>query len=317
MSAEGRPQEVVPGIGKATQEYPFDELARGLASGELSRGKALKLMGAALLGGALGFFSLPTKQAEAGRGRRIRYHNGPVMLGGINVYFIWYGDWSNDQAPLLLEEFAINLGGSAYFNINTLYRDASGARPLNSIFYGGAIGDDYSRGREMVDADVQAIVLNAIEAGHLPQDPRAIYVVLGASDVTVSDASTALCRDYCGFHDFFNFDNMTMKFAFVGGPSRCPSKCAAQTVGPNGTLNADAMASIMANLLSTTVTNPEGTGWYDKRGRENADKCAGKFGATYTVENGAKANMRLGSHDYLIQQNWVNKGRGYCALSYP
>ena len=32
----------------------FDELSRGLASGTLSRGKALKLMGAALVGGALG-----------------------------------------------------------------------------------------------------------------------------------------------------------------------------------------------------------------------------------------------------------------------
>ena len=31
----------------------FDELAKGLASGEVSRGKALRLMGAALVGGAL------------------------------------------------------------------------------------------------------------------------------------------------------------------------------------------------------------------------------------------------------------------------
>jgi hypothetical protein len=35
------------------RERSFDELARGLASGTLSRRKALKLMGAALVGGAL------------------------------------------------------------------------------------------------------------------------------------------------------------------------------------------------------------------------------------------------------------------------
>ena len=36
------------------RDHSFDELARGLASGTLSRGKALRLMGAALVGGALG-----------------------------------------------------------------------------------------------------------------------------------------------------------------------------------------------------------------------------------------------------------------------
>ena len=35
------------------RERSFDDLARGLASGEVSRGKALRLMGAALVGGAL------------------------------------------------------------------------------------------------------------------------------------------------------------------------------------------------------------------------------------------------------------------------
>jgi hypothetical protein len=34
-------------------EHSFDELARGLASGSISRRKALRLMGAALLGGTL------------------------------------------------------------------------------------------------------------------------------------------------------------------------------------------------------------------------------------------------------------------------
>ena len=35
------------------RERSFDELARGLASGSISRGKALRLMGAALVGGLL------------------------------------------------------------------------------------------------------------------------------------------------------------------------------------------------------------------------------------------------------------------------
>src|SRR5215208_973392 len=44
------------------RERSFDALATGLASGSISRGRALKLMGAALLGGALSFIP---KVAEA------------------------------------------------------------------------------------------------------------------------------------------------------------------------------------------------------------------------------------------------------------
>jgi hypothetical protein len=51
-------------------------------------------------------------------------------------------------------------------------------------------------------------------------------------------------------------------------------------------------------------------------GRENADKCAWTFGTEYTVSNGSKANLKLGTRDYLIQQNWVNASGGYCAMSY-
>jgi len=45
------------------REHSFDELTRGLASGSISRGKALKLMGAALVGGTLG--SLGMREAGA------------------------------------------------------------------------------------------------------------------------------------------------------------------------------------------------------------------------------------------------------------
>ena len=35
----------------------------------------------------------------------------------------------------------------------------------------------------------------------------------------------------------------------------------------------------------------------------------------HTARNGSKHNMTLGGRDYLIQQNWVNSGGGYCAKS--
>src|SRR5215218_9172295 len=49
----------------AREEGFFDELARGLADGSITRGKALRLMGAALVGGTLG--SLGIREASADR----------------------------------------------------------------------------------------------------------------------------------------------------------------------------------------------------------------------------------------------------------
>ena len=77
------------------------------------------------------------------------------------------------------------------------------------------------------------------------------------------------------------------------------------------------MASWMAHVVSGTVTNPPFTGWFDKRGRENSDKCEGNFGDTYVTATGGRANVKLGQRDYLLQENWVNADGGYCALSYP
>jgi hypothetical protein len=48
----------------AREEGFFDELARGLADGSLTRGKALRLMGAALVGGVLGSVGIGEASAD-------------------------------------------------------------------------------------------------------------------------------------------------------------------------------------------------------------------------------------------------------------
>ena len=48
------------------RERSFDDLARGLASGEFSRRKALRLMGAAIVGGTLGSLGIRGASADQG-----------------------------------------------------------------------------------------------------------------------------------------------------------------------------------------------------------------------------------------------------------
>lgn len=244
----------------------------------------------------------------------IFYHGGPVMLGTTNVYYIWYGNWSGNSAVTILTHLAQNIGGSPYYNINTTYYNGSNQHVSNSVRYVASTTDNYSHGTSLSDAAIQAVVSSAISSGALgAADPNGVYFVLTSQDVT---ASSGFCTQYCGWHTHGTIASKDIKYAFIGNAARCLSSCAAQTTSPNGNAGADAMASIIAHELEESTSDPDLNAWYDRRGAENADKCAWTFGTTYTVSNGSQANMNLGGLNYLIQRNWVNASGGFCALSY-
>jgi hypothetical protein len=243
----------------------------------------------------------------------IAYHGGPVMLGGVNVYYIWYGNWSGNSATTILTDFARSIGGSPYYNINTTYYDGSNTHISNSVRYAGSTTDNYSRGTALTDSGVQAVVSSAISSGKLPKDTSGVYFVLTSQDV---NETSGFCTQYCGWHTHGSIAGSDIKFSFVGNPARCPSACEAQSNSPNGNAGADGMASIIAHELEEANTDPDLNAWYDNRGQENADKCAWTFGSTSTASNGSSYNMTLGSRQYLIQQNWVNASGGFCAKSF-
>jgi len=247
----------------------------------------------------------------------ITYHNGPLLgvvgAAPVRAYYIWYGDWSGNNAVTILTDLIQNIGGSPYYNINTTYYNGSRAHVVNSVTYGGSTTDNYSRGTSLSDSGVQGVVSDAINGGRLPNDPAGVYFVLTSADV---NESSGFCTQYCGWHTYGTIAGSNIKYSFVGNPDRCPSSCAAQTVSPNGNAGADGMASIIAHELEEAVTDPNINAWYQGRFQENADLCAWTFGATTTLPSGAKYNMTLGSRNYLIQQNWVNALGGSCAKSY-
>ena len=68
----------------------------------------------------------PVPDANGGAATvKITYHNGPIMTGGVTAYYIWYGNWSGNTATSILTDFASNIGGSPYFNINTTYYNSN------------------------------------------------------------------------------------------------------------------------------------------------------------------------------------------------
>jgi hypothetical protein len=115
-----------------------------------------------------------------------------------------------------------------------------------------------------------------------------------------------------------------VKYIFLGNPNRCPTVAGPQfsRTGPtpNNSYVADVLASNLAHALNGLVTNPVGSAWYDRYGLENTDKCQDAsglpgFGPTYLTANGARANVKMGGRDWLIQPNWVNGRKARCAMS--
>lgn len=266
---------------------------------------------------------------------RILYHNGPVMRVAPDVYLIWYGNWppfSGTTIPLV-QHFSSYIGGTPRFRINTTYPDSNGNTPTGQVFYGGDASDAYSRGTNLTVDDIQQVVSGRIAVGQLPLDTAGIYLVITSEDVTTTmpDGSNYCTPGASPHHGIALHNGTPFKYGHVGSAMRCPYSIAPQFFAANGTplpapndnLEADAMVTTIVRLLDVIVTNPSGvdaplgSGWYDRYGLENADKCVGKFGTTYTLPNGSQANMQLGGKEFLVQQNWVNDRRGGCTLSYP
>ena len=244
-------------------------------------------------------------------GNGISYHNGPVMKGTVNVYYVYYGSWTDGQKALL-EAFAASIGGSPYMAINTTYGDTVG-NVSGQISFGGSTTDPGTK-TTLADSDIASIVSSALSSGRLQNDPNGVFFVLTAAGI---GESSGFLTQYCGWHTYGTFGGNNTKYAFVGnaaGPSF--GSCAVQTSSPNNDPGVDAMISVMAHELEESASDPNLNAWYDSQGYENADKCAWTFGTTYQAANGSLANMNLGGKDYLIQRNWVNASGGYCALSY-
>lgn len=243
------------------------------------------------------------------------YHGGPVMTGTPNIYYIWYGDWTNNTGPAILTDLAQRIGGTPYLNINKTYyqTDTNGSKVSVSGNVSYVTSTSVSGGSTTLsDSDIQQIVSTAITGGSLPKDSNGVYFVLTAPSIKKS----GFCTSYCGWHTHATIGGTDIKYAFIGNPAtQCMSSCAIQTTSPNGNPGADAMASIIAHELEEAVTDPDLNAWYDKRGAENADKCAWTFGTTSTASNGSKYNVVIGSRQYMIQRNWVNDPNGgYCSM---
>jgi hypothetical protein len=258
----------------------------------------------------------------------IFYHGGPLILNTKVVAIYWSASTiyaggptpgstgSGAQDGSLVGYFLSNLGGSPYFNINTTYFDGSGNHVVNSVAYTGfwaANTNVPASGSSVSDAAVQAQVISGFTSGKLTFDPNTLYEVFSGPGVNLGGG---FGTQYCAYHGHFTWNGNDVKYSVMPHNYDFPSACAALNGSPNNDFAADAEVNTLAHETEETTTDEDLNAWYDRRGNENADKCAWTFGTTYTASNGATANERIGTKDFLVQQNWINSGSGGCRQSF-
>ncbi|KAL7082922.1 hypothetical protein ACP275_14G131300 [Erythranthe tilingii] len=237
----------------------------------------------------------------------LRYHMGPVLSSPINIYLIWYGNWSPSH-QLLIKDFLLSISTfnhraapspsvSEWWRTASLYADQTGANISRNILIAGEYSDHlYSHGTHLTRLTIQQVIATAVKSKPFAVDHKnGIYLVLTATDVTVQD----FCRAVCGFH-YFTFPSMvgyTLPYAWVGNSgTQCPEVCAypfavpgymggggpAPLRPPNGDVGVDGMISVIGHELAELSSNPLVNAWYAGEDptapTEIGDLCEGLYG---------------------------------------
>lgn len=250
----------------------------------------------------------------------IFYHGGPVLLSPTVQAVYWgtsriylggptpgtTGLGSSDGS--LVGFFMNNIGGSAHWNINHTYFDGSNNLINNSLGYTSYWAANSAPPSAPSDAQIANLIISGFNGGQLTYSPSAIYPVFTGPGVNLGGGFGS---QYCAYHGHFSWNGNDVKFAAMPYNLDFPSGCTSGRTAPNGDPAADAEVNTLVHELEEATTDPDLNAWYDRRGYENADKCAWNFGTT------ANFNITIGGKNFLVQQNWINSGSGGCRITNP
>ncbi len=264
----------------------------------------------------------------AGTSSGIIYHNGPILPTPKTAAIYWSATAIYAGAPAsgsgtgadgsLIGFFMSNLGSSNYWGINNTYTNSSGGRVAKSLGFLGYWATGTTPPAKPTDANMQALLNQGFSTGKLVWDPQGIYAIFTGHGINLGGG---FGTQYCAYHYWYTAPatagaaaGKVVKYAAMPYNADFPSGCMGQTNGPNGDAAADGEMNTLAHELEEAATDPEGTAWYDRRGNENADKCAWNFGTTQTAANGTRWNILAGGKQFYVQQNWKNVAGGGCFL---
>ncbi|KAJ3326419.1 hypothetical protein HDU76_012935 [Blyttiomyces sp. JEL0837] len=255
----------------------------------------------------------------------IRYLGGPLLVNGINIYGIFYGEHSDDTISKV-GQFVNSVGKSSRWAVDRTYVNSNGQHISDNVTWVGFYHDSALSQGTVITGKSSAIIDNAVaKMGWPSNDPNGIYPIFVGAGITESMGTGKgyLCTDYCGYH---NSDLLTQRnFVILVDATACPGTLPApgQCKGTHGCMqtpwrnttdttysinrnqHADSMVNILLHEIGETASDYR-AGYRDANGDENADKCAYEYIKTYgsgsDIYNVDFASS--GGSKYLVQSQW-------------
>lgn len=233
-----------------------------------------------------------------GGGKNLVYHNGPVIHQAHVVSIFWGPDWTGVDSTTAtnIRSFFGQFGGNSEYSTITQYSDTSGSILPTSLGT-NAYFDATSPPTNVTDADVQNEVLKYLGQSGVTFDSSTIYEVFLPSGSYSSFGTSDSCGGphlvYCAYHNNFSDGGRDIKYASMPYPSCGGCQWTGWTTSQN-------FEHFACHETREAVTDPDGTGWWDRSGNEADDKCAWSpapfldsgFGYQYEWSNAARGCVK-------------------------
>lgn len=265
---------------------------------------------------------------KPGHSNNLLTHGGAIQTSP-KVYISWWGsEWGDSnfssggysyaQAKTYNTDFFSSVGASAWNNVVTQYCQnvPSGTQNCGSVGgavyinnrasqFGGAFSDTTAVPSNPTQSDIFAAAQRA-RVHFNDYSANATYMVYTPHGKSMSGFGT----QWCAWHSSGSPAGGPLAYAYIPYLPDAGASCGANFInsGNNAYGNGyfDGFSVVAGHEYSEAETDPfPSSGWVDRQGAENADKCA------WTALSG---NISLGSHNYAVQPTWSNAAGG-CAMS--
>ncbi|MGB8647971.1 MAG: hypothetical protein WCF84_22240 [Anaerolineae bacterium] len=248
----------------------------------------------------------------------LSYHNGPVMHTN-KVYAIYWqpsGYTMSATYQTLINKFFTDVAAASGQTTNVYYSDTQYSDTTGAIAYSSTFGGSYLDTNAypasgcnvysgvslcLSDAQLQTEINRVVSLNGWTANSSTEFFMFTAKGVGSCSGSSCAFTQFCAYHSWIGSGATATLYANMPYTGTNLSACGV-TQSPNGDVDADSTINVTSHEHNETITDEQGSAWYDSRGYENGDKCAWNFG-TYT----GNSNQTINGDHYFLQQEWSNK----------
>jgi hypothetical protein len=275
--------------------------------------------------------------ARNAAGGNLVYHNGPTMHTN-QVYAIFWcpsningencgsGDYTSAIAGYFGNVAAGSGKTSNVYDSDTQYYDKTNGNILYGSSFAGSYLDTspitsgcslYSVNSVkmsacVTDSQLQAEIKSDLAKNGWTATSTRAFFIFTAKGIGSCYGSECAFSSFCAYHSWDGSGSNALLYANMPYAMTVTYNCDSQQ-HPNGD-DADATLNVTSHEHNESITDPQGSAWYDVRGNEDGDKCAWNFGTSTGSTRSGQYNQTINGHSYYLQQEWSNQSKG-CVLS--